>query len=474
MTRQSPFRYLQSLPWPAILLLSLLHCTSPEVAETKPDYAAPRFHPNYEVRIPLTGRLQAQDATVYSSNIPAKTMKITWLVEEGRVVNAGEPLIHFDDSELTQEKRDLQLQHNNLIQERAKLGEEYALEQLNFQEALQQAEYDRRQIAKKLETFVKFSGPSKLKQLEQERHLHELKVRRLDNETTDLELLAKRGYITTFELDTHRENLLKAKYELEKAAFKHRTYQKHGMNDERIALEAEDQLAANKLEQLQTRLTLLKDQQAQRLARIDQRLAQLAGDISLRETYLDQCTVVSSHAGMVIYRKSFREGKEVKPSVGFGFRRAQPILNVQNTEQLFVATRINEFLLNQVKQGMAVELVADARQGRPFQGRVAFIGLLAERRGDDSEKAFDMNIEVLDAPADLRPGMSVRCAVITNRFEDIWTLPRTGLTERNNQTNCRVLRNGETIWLPVTVLDYDQQQAILNGDFNADDRVSLF
>lgn len=458
----------------AVLGLALAFCDRPTNTPAAAQYAAPRFHPSYEVRIPLTGQLQAQDSTVYSSSIPAKTMKITWLIEEGRFVEPGTTLIRFDDNEILLEKRDLDQERQTLQRQHEKLGEDYALEQLNFNEALQQAKYDRRQIAKKLETFIQFAGPSKLKQLEQDRHLHELKVRRLDKETTDLELLAKRGYITNFELETHRENLLKAKYELEKAEFKHRTYLKHGMNDERVALEAEDQLAAGKLVQLEQRLTLLKTQQEQKLARSTQRLAQLGEEIATLEANLEQCVVLATHPGMVIYRKSFRDGKEVKPSVGFGFRRAQPILNIQNTQKLYVGTRINEFLLNQVKQGMAVTLVADAQQGRPFQGRVAFIGLLAERRGDDSEKAFDMNIEVIDAPENLRPGMSVRCEVVTNRFEDIWTLPRTGLTERNSQTNCRVLRDGRHIWVPVQVLDYDQQQAILSGAFTTNDQVSLF
>ena len=462
----------RTLPVLALLVATLLGC-SRGTPDSAAQVAEPQFFPVYKVRIPLTGRLEAADSAVYSSSIPHKSMKITWLVDEGVYVNPGDRLIRFDDSELREERRTLERKRDETMRERDKAIEDFKMERLAFEEALQQARFDRRRSTKKLETFVKFSGPSQLKQLEQEGHLATLKVQRLERETKDIELLHEKGYVTGFELETHRENLLKARYDREKAEYQYQTYQKHGMNDERVALESEDQLIATKVSQLEERFVLLNEQHGQKLKRFDQRLAQQERELEDLESYLADCTLAADHAGLVIYRKSYRDGQDVKPSVGFEYRRAQPILHIQNTERLYVSARVNEFLLNKVEVGMPVLLVADARQDQSFDGRISFIGLLAERKNHDAEKAFDMSIEALEPPSGLRPGMSVRCEIISGSYEKIWTVPRESLAPMRERMACRVLRDGKQMWLDVDVLDYDQQTAILQAEFAPRDRVLL-
>ena len=452
------------------VLAFLLACGSEKTADNT---VRPLHHETYEVRIPLTGMLNAVDSTLHSSLIPNKNMKITWLVDEGIFVQKGDQLVVFDDSELRLELDNLEKELAALEEDQQKVVEEHELNQLAFHEMLEEARFNTTQAGKKLQQFTQFTGPARLKQLEQESHLAHLKAERLEQEAEDLKLLKEKGYVTAFELQTQHENLLQARYKRDKSQLELRNYTASGMHDERVALESERNLVETRLAQLEAKYTLFNSQFQKHEQRFLKNKRRKHEQIAQKREEIARTRLAANHEGLVIYHKSFRQGKEIKPSVGFEYRRAQPILQVQNTARLFAETRVNEYLLNRIKVGQTVSLVADARMDQPFTGRVSFIGFLAEMKNNDAEKAFDMNIEIQDPPEGLRPGMSVRCEVVTSTFGNIWTLPRNGLTQSDEQTFCRILRSGRELAVAVEVLEFDRQTAILQGELTADDVVFL-
>lgn len=450
----------------------LLRCGEPREETTAPTTATARFHERYEVTLPLTGVLAAIRTTAYSSSVPNRSLKVTWLAPEGVLVAAGDPLVRFDPGELEQESNEQEQKVADLERDLAGLEKDFTFDQLALEEALAEARLETRRARKARDHFRDDDGPAKLKQLANEETLAILRVSRLERESEDLAMLNQRGYATDFELAALAEKLTAARFRAEKAAFEHARFKSHGRADELADYNHEAELAERKELLISTRLEQLQNQYRQRRERLDGAIARKKRDLEALRRYLTQTTLRADHAGLVTYDRTFKQGRKLKPAVGFEFRMNQTILSVQDVAALRAETRISEFLVKRIDRGMAVRLVADADQSAAFSGSIGLIGLLAERREDEAEKAFDVQIEIPQPPDGLRPGMSVRCEVITDTYEDVWALP-SAVLQGEGAAYCQVRREGRLIAVQVDVLDVVQQTALLRGQLETRDRVVL-
>lgn len=84
------------------------------------------------------------------------------------------------------------------------------------------------------------------------------------------------------------------------------------------------------------------------------------------------------------------------------------IATVADLRRLQVETTdVDEFIIAHVRRGQAVTIAVDALDGRELRGHVRSVTLQPQRSADGDEH-YPIVIDLVDAPADLRPGMTVR------------------------------------------------------------------
>lgn len=114
-----------------------------------------------------------------------------------------------------------------------------------------------------------------------------------------------------------------------------------------------------------------------------------------------------------------REGEFVEHAVSA--TSAQSILRVDDLSKLYVECDVAELDYPKLKIGQTVVIKAAAVTSRTYQGRIESISQAAKSqdRYDRSRVEFSVRIVVVDADAQLRPGMSTMVDVITKELKNV-------------------------------------------------------
>jgi len=129
-----------------------------------------------------------------------------------------------------------------------------------------------------------------------------------------------------------------------------------------------------------------------------------------------------------------------------------PILTLISKE-MEVVLNIEESVIGRIREGMGVKLTAPAYPGEQFSGTVSFIGLSADTRS----RTFTVKVTPNDPERKLRPGMSVQVKLETERHENVLTVPRTAVLQRDNRSVVFVVSDGVANMRPVTTGLFDER-----------------
>ena len=149
-------------------------------------------------------------------------------------------------------------------------------------------------------------------------------------------------------------------------------------------------------------------------------------------------TITAPSEGIVILYETFRDGQHRKPRVGDTVLQNQPILYLPDISSMIVKTSIREVDLHKVSTGQPCTLSVAAYPQKKLAGTVSFIGALAsdKRGGNSGAKYFQMTVAVTTADSDLRPGMTARVNILTEKVENALTLPLYAVFEENDGCYC--------------------------------------
>ncbi len=135
-------------------------------------------------------------------------------------------------------------------------------------------------------------------------------------------------------------------------------------------------------------------------------------------------TVIAPMSG-TITRLVVEEG-EIITSGRSAFSRGEAIMRIADLTQMIVRTQINQVEISKIEVGQRAEITVDSHPNRVFEGRVSEISPSATPRGQNSQDGvirFEVDIEVLGSPPELRPGMSADVDIIVFEESDILQLP---------------------------------------------------
>lgn len=164
------------------------------------------------------------------------------------------------------------------------------------------------------------------------------------------------------------------------------------------------QLAANRAQQRDLRITLRADSERQRAALGSLRTR--AGDAEVRAPL----------TGVVLARH-VEEGEMVGVN--------QNLLRVGDVGRLQVEARVDETDIGRVREGSPAVLRFQAWEGRVFDGHVTRILPDADR----TSRSFEVRLALDEVPAGLRPGMTAEVNIVIARHDAVLLAPADGVTD---------------------------------------------
>ena len=138
-----------------------------------------------------------------------------------------------------------------------------------------------------------------------------------------------------------------------------------------------------------------------------------------QEEQLEWTTIKAPMAGTVTLLE-IEEG-EIVTSGRSAFSQSPPLMTIADLSKMVVKTYINEVDMERLRMDQRADIKVDAYKDTTYEGRVAEISPSGEER--DNIITFEVMVEVVGSPSELRPGMSADVDVVTYEEKDVLMLP---------------------------------------------------
>ena len=440
---------------------------------------------DFQERISATGNLEALVEVEVKSNVEGEIVKL--LVDEGDYVEAGQILLELDPKRIIEDKRQAEANVDaakasvkqaelNTELKRSQLATRLTEAENNFKIAKSnltttKAESESRLIS--AETDIQ-TTKNNLEQdqlsLEQARlSLNQAKLTLIDNEAS---LVSSEVNLANAKSERDRnKDLFEKKFVSKKALEETETRfasatSQHNSSKQRVAaqkqtIESQKKTVKAKESIIGTRNSTLRYQKLnleklREMRKAQEQRNQLQLDIA--KTQLDQTSMTTeqeqvvseqskiiAEAGLLRNESSLETEKErldwttirapisgtittleleegeIVTSGRSAFSQSPPLMTISDLSQMVVKTYINEVDMEKLKMDQLAEIVSDTYKGRIYQGRVVEISPIGVER--DNIISFEIMIEVIDSPPELRPGMSTDVDIVTYEEKAVLLVP---------------------------------------------------
>jgi membrane fusion protein (multidrug efflux system) len=125
--------------------------------------------------------------------------------------------------------------------------------------------------------------------------------------------------------------------------------------------------------------------------------------------------------------------------VGQNLQQGALAFRVTNPTPLKAQVFVPERELARLKLGQSASVQVDALPGRQFNARVSLVAPTI----DAATATFKVTLLVDDTRAELKPGMFARIAIVFDRKNDAWSIPRVALLEGEDTPRIFVVKDGK-------------------------------
>ncbi len=147
-----------------------------------------------------------------------------------------------------------------------------------------------------------------------------------------------------------------------------------------------------------------------------------------QDEFLEWTVIKAPMAGTVTLLE-IEEG-EIVTSGRSAFSQSPPLMTIADLSKMVVKTYINEVDMERLRLNQMAEIKVDAYKDTKYEGRVVEISPSGEER--DNIITFEVMVEVVGSPSELRPGMSADVDVITYEEKDVLMLPIDAIQEEKS------------------------------------------
>lgn len=328
------------------------------------------------------------------------------IVPEGTFVEAGDFLVRLDDSSLQNELTLQQIDCNSSMA------------------AVIQAQTSVETARLALSEYESGTFKQEEEQYQSEIFVAEENFRRAEEYLKYSRRLAAKGYVTPIQLEADRFAVDKAQKELDVAETKLKVLREYTKQKMLKQLEAAVRTAEAQLE-------AARETDSVEQARLEKIKEQIV-----------KCLIVAPTAGQVVYANDAygRSGEDVVLiEEGRTVRERQILVRLPNPKKMQVTAKINEARIDLVKTGMRARVKVDALPDLVLEGRVRRVSeypLQQYNSYTSHIKEYATEIDILDPPPGLRPGMTAQAAVVVEERSEATQAPLQAVFERDGRYYC--------------------------------------
>lgn len=404
-----------------------------------------------EVKIHASGKLEAADAKVISSNLPGDSGKIIWLIPDGARVKKGDILVRFDSIRFEEALKQLEAQAAAQEAVVEALDQALQWEQSQSERLVNTAEYELKVAKMELEQLEQGEGPLELARKMETLNKARQKLASLRGYLEDLRRLLKQGYVDEMEVKKTEMDLQAASMEVEVAVRKYESFKRYILPARIEKKKAEVARKLHALEEIKKTGGFKIGQARAKLKEGKKRLAHLQEKLQAAKRRLEDTVIKAPEEGMVVLAERFYGGVLRKPRVGDRAWQGQPLLYLPETGKMMVKARVRELDLHSLFIGQKAIITVDAFPELTYSGTVRAIGAMAEtsREGPFKGNFFSVEIDMKGYDKRLRPGMTARVTILGQKKDKAIVIPVAGLFGSKSDYFCYV-RQGRS-WMPQKV-----------------------
>lgn len=395
----------------------------------------------FSIEVNSVGTLDAARSYTVSSEIKGNKGKIIHVAEDGEWVEQGDTLVRFDPSPFEEEALSLsgKVRVNKAVLDAARQSLEW--EKSHVDREIRVAELNLMTAKLELSKLINGDGPLQLAQLKGDMEEMRQKHTKHENFVGDLKKLEEKGFSNPTEISLAIEKAAQLKEMFAVAKKKYTSYSVYILPSQIES--AKMSVKQAEIENAQTNkggaFKIAKAAAGVEKARQDLFTAQ--EQLAKAQLELGKTTITAPFKGIVVLHETYRNNVKRKPRVGDTVWQNQPILYLPDISSFIVKTKIREVDLHKIQSGQKARIRVDAYPDVAFTGRVTSVGALAKSASGNSkdlgkEKYFQLTISVDGSDTRLRPGMTARARVLSEKVEGALIVPLHALFSDGGRKYC--------------------------------------
>jgi len=226
-------------------------------------------------------------------------------------------------------------------------------------------------------------------------------------------------------------------------------------------------------EQSRSKIESQKKMDKAEVTTLELKIKQAKSELEKAQDQLSQMTVTAPSPGLVVYQKIWQGGDMEKIKIGDTPWRGQALIQLPDLSRMQVMTEISEVDIGVLKKGQTATIKLDAFPDPTFTGEIGDIASLAHEKSGQSEiKVFDVIVDINESDEILKPGMTAKVTILTQKLTDKYFVPIESVFEKDGEKVIFVL-NGSVKAVKVIPGKRNENEVVIEGDFAEGDLVSL-
>ena len=404
--------------------------------------------------------------------------KITYLIEEGKSVEAGEVLCKLDtlDMENSAQQLDLDIKKSEVDLKSAQT--EFQIQKGENVANIEKAKIAREKAEKELEKYRDGDAPKERRALEIKITETETKLSRAKKKYEDSVKLLKEEFINKSQVEQDEIEFRQAEIAFDAAKSDLTLFEKYTypmmMKDKDTALSD----AVRGLENAELRATSTLEQKEVAVRGAEQRLGTQRKNLDETKREIEKCTIKSPSNGIVLHGDPQRRWESDRLKLGGQVWGGQTLFTIPELRIMQVVVQVHEADINKLKVDLPAKITMDTYPGLTISGTVTKIAQVAASQNDwndDDVRKFKVEITMQETPdLALRPGISAKAEIFIQELHDVFFVPRQSVFLEEGKHYCFIDRGGEPTRIEVKIdVSSDTFTHVLEG-LSDGDRVYLF
>lgn len=405
--------------------------------------------------------------------------KITFLIEEGKTVDAGEVLCKLDTQELDQSAQQLELDIKKGEVDLKSAQTEFEIQKGENVANIEKAKIAKDKAEKELEKYRDGEAPKERKALEIKIKEAETTQSRSKKKYEDSVKLLKEDFISKAQVEQDEIEYQRAEIGLEAARNDLELFEKYTlpmtMTDKNTALADADRGLKN----AELRAASMLEQKEVTVRGAEQSLGSRKKNLDEVTKEIEKCTIKATSPGIVLHGDPQQRWNNERLKLGANVWGGQTLFTIPDLRVMQVQIQVHEADINKVKTDQPVTVTMDTYPGLVLKGKVTKIAQTAAAQNDwgsdDDVKKFKVEITMDEAAGVvLRPGISAKAEIFIEERPDVVFVPRQAVFLEEGKHFVFAMRGDNSSKIEVKIdVSSDNYTQILDG-VKEGDRVLLY